>query len=203
MGFLIIQCIMQYLILYAFLAALCFFGVKINDSKSEKVLTIQANANLLRGVFAIFIIYTHCTLAFENLPIVLIPLRKVSTFGVGYFFILSGYGLAYSFGKKENYLKGFLSGKLTKIAVPALVSCIISLVAEHFFLSYDLTILKIFTSMNWCIYSLIVLYIVFYLVYKFMPSRFGRVIGMLILTVVITVLIAFVVKGIGQKITGK
>ena len=69
---------MQYLILYILLAVLCIAGIKFNDYKSETVLTIQSKPNMLRGIFAIFVIYTHCTLAFDNLPAVLIPLSGTS-----------------------------------------------------------------------------------------------------------------------------
>ena len=117
---------MQYIILYIVLLLLCLPGLKIKINGCNNTIAIQKNANALRGIFAIFIIYTHCTLAYDYLPFLLIPLRKVSTFGVGFFFILSGYGLAYSFGAKDNYLRGFLIRKLPHIAVAAVVSRVIS-----------------------------------------------------------------------------
>lgn len=107
---------MEYIVLYILLASVCLFGVSINNTKlnANNTVDIQKNANSLRGLFALLIIFTHCTLAYQILPPLLIPLRKVSTFGVGFFFVLSGYGLAYSYYNKINYLKGFIINKLLK-----------------------------------------------------------------------------------------
>ena len=83
---------------------ICFYKARLVDGGRD-IVSIHKNINRLRGIFALFIIFTHCTLPFDNLPVLLLPLRKVSTFGVGFFFVLSGYGLAYSYEYKENYLK--------------------------------------------------------------------------------------------------
>lgn len=177
---------MQYIILYIILAAICLPGIKINDVRNENVVSIQSKVNLLRGVFAIFIIYTHCSMVVSPLPLILFPLRKVSTFGVGFFFVLSGYGLAYSFNKKNNYLDGFLYKKISKILTTAVVSRIIAEVVLHFSIGDELSIGGIFKYMNWYIYSLIVLYILFYLVYKFSTKRLARTIGIWSATVILT-----------------
>ncbi|WP_026669957.1 acyltransferase family protein [Butyrivibrio sp. AE3006] len=166
----------QYIALYIFLIALCFVGAKIRNDKQENCISIQANVNSLRGVFAIFIIYTHCTLAINDLPLILIPLRKVSTFGVGFFFVVSGFGLAYSFGTKQDYLKGFFRKRVSKIVVFSLVSRIVSELIEIIMLGKKFSLKSIFVF-NWYIYSLIILYILFFAVYKVVERRDIRVIA--------------------------
>lgn len=176
---------MQYIILYVFLFVLCTFGVKIAPDVETNILNIQNRVNNLRGVFALFIILTHCTLAFDTLPILLIPFRKVSTFGVGYFFVLSGYGLAYSYTNKENYLRDFYK-KIMHILWIALISRIVSMILSVILLNERSSVIEIFTGMNWYIYALIVLYGIFYISYKFIPKRNIRFLVICCLTFLMT-----------------
>lgn len=177
---------MEYLILYLVLGVICLPALKINDNKSENVISILSKANYLRGLFAVFAIYTHCTLVFYPLPMLLFPLRKVSTFVVGFFFVMSGYGLAYSFNNKNNYLDGFLSKKLSKIIVPAIVSRVVSEIILYVALDENISLYSILRYMNWYIYSLLVLYIIFYIVYKLTKNRFTRIVGMWAAVILLT-----------------
>lgn len=187
---------MQYLILYVILIAICFFefGLTVSPNEKTDILQIQKNANMLRGIFAIFIIYTHCTLAYSQLPILLMPLRKVSTFGVGFFFVLSGYGLALSTDKKNNYLDKFLQRKIPPILKTAIISRIISGVILYLYRGESFSVEKIITQMNWYIYAMIILYILFYLVYKFFKKSIYRVIGIWVLTFMFTILVLISVR---------
>lgn len=186
---------MQYLILYIILLLISLPGIKFQKDGFGDTLSVQKNVNVLRGIFALFIIYTHCTLAYDNLPIILMPLRKVSTFGVGFFFILSGYGLALSYDTKNNYLHGFLGRKLSFIAVAAIISRVISEFFMLIFFGTPLSIEAILKDMNWYIYVLMLLYLMFYLIYKFAPSRLSRV----LLSWAIVILITFVFLGLTKN----
>ncbi|SDI72512.1 Peptidoglycan/LPS O-acetylase OafA/YrhL, contains acyltransferase and SGNH-hydrolase domains [Pseudobutyrivibrio sp. 49] len=182
---------MEYISLYVFLAAVCFWMVTINKPALCGVEKIQKNANSLRGIFAIFIIFTHCTLAFQQLSVFLLPLRKVSTFGVGFFFVLSGYGLALSFEKKENYLNGFIVKKvILKIALAAVICRIISMILSVLILKKSVltTVSKFFVGINWYIYAMCILYIIFYFVYKYIKNAQLRLICLWVAVISCTLL---------------
>ncbi|WP_026659669.1 acyltransferase family protein [Butyrivibrio sp. AC2005] len=102
---------MQYAVLYIIVLLVIIPGVEFKHIGLEGVVPVQKNVNNLRGLFAILIIFTHCTLAYNNLPQLLLPFKKLSTFGVGFFFVLSGYGVAFSYNSKDNYLENIMTKK--------------------------------------------------------------------------------------------
>ncbi len=177
---------MQYIVLYLLLLLILLPGAKYERKGIDDLVCVQKNINNLRGIFAIFIIYTHCTLAYSELPVLLIPLRKVSTFGVGFFFILSGYGLAYSYNSKKKYLDGFLKRKISKILFTALFSRVITQIIIFFAIGRDFSIKCILSDMNWYIWALIVLYFVFYLAYSIFGDKCLRVLCVWFIVVFIT-----------------
>ncbi|SDB66413.1 acyltransferase [Butyrivibrio sp. INlla16] len=194
---------MQYLVLYLILFILCLVGMKFEKVKDENIIDIQRRVNVLRGVFAIFIIYTHCTLAYDNLPAILVPLRKVSTFGVGFFFALSGYGLAYSCGTKINYISGFLQRKMPKIIITAVISRVVTELVLWAINGEKLSLVDLFRYMNWYVYAMIILYILFFVVYRFIEKKTARIIGIWTLVIIFTslalVLTYMKTPGIGRS----
>ena len=188
---------MQYIVLYVFLAIVCLLGLSYNKPALNDVIQIQKNANSLRGVFAIFIIFTHCTLAFQTMPALIVPLRKVSTFGVGFFFVLSGYGLAFSFHTKKDYLKGFIIEKvIKKIAFAAIVCRVISKLLLVLFIkdTFKMPISQFFIGINWYIYAMCILYISFYLVYTLVKNSRYRLSVLWLLVILITIIFLYVSK---------
>ncbi len=155
---------MTYIILYVFLAALCALGISFAPAGMD-VKTAMDRLNKLRFVFAILIIFTHCTLPYQQLPVILFPLRKVSTFGVGYFFILSGYGLAYSAAHKAGYLHNFWK-KIGNLLWLTLLSSVISTVLKGFAFGKTETLRLI----NWYMPAMIVLYLAFWAAYSLFPK---------------------------------
>lgn len=107
----------QYLIIYVLLIIISCPCIKIikRKNKTDFIEESHKNANHLRGIFAIIIVLAHTTLIFDKVPTVLIPFSKISTLCVGYFFAMSGYGLAHSFKAKKNYLSHFLIYKILHI----------------------------------------------------------------------------------------
>lgn len=97
---------MPYIFLYLFLAVLCLLNMQFCPTGADIKKTMN-RLHELRFVFAVLIIFSHCTNPFFPMPHILLPLSKISTLGVGYFFISSGFGLACSVASKPNYLRNF------------------------------------------------------------------------------------------------
>lgn len=174
---------MIYLVLYLFLAVLCLLNIRfVNADMDIKV--IMNRLNKLRFIFAILIVFTHCTLPYKHLPLILFPLRKVSTFGVGYFFILSGYGLAYSAANKPNYLHNFWK-KIGNLLWLTIFSSVLSFLIKNFALGWS----EKFRLINWYMPAIILLYLVFYGVYCIFPQSknkrnicmFGTIFAMMLM----------------------
>lgn len=155
---------MSYLILYFLLAGLCVFNLRWEPA-AMKVETVMNRLNKLRFVFAILIIFTHCTLPYGYLPRILLPLRKISTFGVGYFFICSGYGLAYSVAHKPHYLDDFWKKIANLLWLTVFSSVVSGLIKNIAFGQWNA-----FQLINWYMPAMIVLYGLFLAAYRVFPE---------------------------------
>lgn len=89
----------------------------------------QEQSAALRGICAIEIMIGHIGLITGSM--VLYPNRKAGILFVGIFFILSGYGVAYSTDHKVDYLKHFLAGRTVKLLLPLIMVKVIMLTAAH------------------------------------------------------------------------
>ena len=155
---------MAYLVLYILLAALCIPNLRFAPANMD-IKTTMDRMNRLRFIFAIFIVFTHCTLPYEYLPHILLPLRKVSTFGVGYFFTLSGYGLAYSAAHKPDYLRGFWK-KIANLVWLTAFSSVVSMLIKNIAFGGG----EALRMINWYMPAMIALYLIFYVGYSIFPE---------------------------------
>ncbi|WP_432630882.1 acyltransferase family protein [Brotaphodocola sp.] len=155
---------MIYIILYILLAVLCAWKIHFVTANMD-VKIVMNRLNKLRFIFAILIIFTHCTLPYKYLPHILFPLRKISTFGVGYFFILSGYGLAYSVANKPNYLDHF-GKKIGNLVWITIFSSVVSALIKNLALGWS----EPLSLINWYMPAIIALYIIFYVVFSLLPK---------------------------------
>lgn len=151
---------MVYIILYILLAVLCAWNIHFVAADMD-VKIVMNRINKLRFIFAILIIFTHCTLPYKYLPHILFPLRKISTFGVGYFFILSGYGLAYSVANKPNYLDHF-GKKIGNLLWITIFSSVASALIKNIALGWS----EPLNLINWYMPAIIALYLIFYVVFR-------------------------------------
>ena len=162
------------MVLYLLIVILALYGAKFNLNNAKQVFSIQKNVNSLRGIMSILIVFTHCSLAYTDLPIALLPLRKISTFAVGYFFVLSGYGLAFSYHNKKEYMQSFIMNKIIKkIIFPAFVCMIISRMLIMIYIDEKLSLISIkgaIKSINWYIFALVYLYLIFFVIYSYIDS---------------------------------
>lgn len=155
---------MTYIVLYLFLLALCVWNIRLAPA-GMNVRTAMNRLNKLRFIFAVLIVFTHCSLPYRHLPFILFPLRKISTFGVGYFFILSGYGLAYSAANKPNYLQHFWK-KIGNLLWITLFSSVLSTLIKNMVLGWGAPLRLI----NWYMPAIITLYLIFYAAYRIFPE---------------------------------
>jgi peptidoglycan/LPS O-acetylase OafA/YrhL len=128
----------------------------------------------LRGILAIMIIIHHFPVWY---PKEYACINVADGWGgaiCSLFFLLSGYGLTKSYlTKGDVYLKGFLSRRLPKIAIPACVVLVIHLFVRFLVgggtfdvLIIDLSNLSIIFSHYWFIYTLFIFYLIFYLSFR-------------------------------------
>ena len=142
-------------------------GIKRN-AHNNNIGEIQNNLNLLRGIVAIFIIIGHCIMSYNSkIPIYLIPLSKLNTIFVGYFWVMSGYGLAWSVENKEKYITyKQLIQKILYLCVTAFCVLTFSLVISGI---EDIVIKTgVWNSgVNWYLIVQSIFYICFFVTYKY------------------------------------
>ena len=139
--------------------------VKCSDSQ------VIARINMLRGLFAILIVLGHCSMRFEKELFPLMFIHKFNMVSVCFFFMASGISLSYNFEHKEGYLKGFIRNKIILLAVFALIAQLIGKAISSIVLGeYFALDVRILTGMNWYIYEMAVLYLIFYMVNKYVKK---------------------------------
>lgn len=172
------------------------WGCSRNDQPvvPEKVLSFKATLPI-RGICAIEIVLGHLGIALSN-QLVLFPFRKAGILIVGVFFFLSGYGLLYNYETKVNYLNGFLKKRMLSIVIPViLVQLVYILILINDKISDTLGALSIssfFGYINWYVWEIIGLYIVFFLVFRYL--KIYKALLMLTFSCIIFVFICYILK---------
>lgn len=164
---------MEYGLIIVFLLFLILYRVEKNNYPKFNVEDIQFNADELRGVFAILIIVSHTTLSFENIPMLLMPFSKISTICVGYFFVLSGYGLAWSNKNKNGYLKkNFLSNKILYIFIVSILVYSYKILVNYLeFILFNtdavsVSLIEWWNTTNWYLKMQLTFYILFFVIFR-------------------------------------
>lgn len=118
------------------------------------------------------IICNHLAASIKN-PIILEPMfRNIGFICVSIFFFISGWGTMYGYLKKEDYLNGFVSRKITKILIPYLIAIILYSAAEIATGSSFIECLESFAvgspvaKYSWYIIAVFVYYIEFWIAFK-------------------------------------
>lgn len=161
--------------IYIFLAFILLFQIKRTDIQKRDELFFSLNS--LRGIFALEIVLGHCV-RYESCP--LTPLGNFMLISVGYFFFVSGYGLARSYHTKPGYMDIFIKHRILKLLILAIEALIIvTLIA---YISPVITDFKdiptdplIFAKSalvrtNWYMRELMLLYICFFIVFRFVKK---------------------------------
>ena len=188
---------MPYIFLYLFLAVLCLLNMQFCPTGADIKKTMN-RLHELRFVFAVLIIFSHCTNPFFPMPHILLPLSKISTLGVGYFFISSGFGLACSVASKPNYLRNFWK-KIVDLLWITLFSSVVSTLIRNTMLGEH----QIFQLVNWYMPTLTVLYLIFYVSHRIFPkNKFRRVVFLSGVIFIITAILCIfdAVTGLNHRV---
>lgn len=135
----------------------------------------------MKGILALLVILAHLTVNFKSIPY----FGTFTPFGavvVGVFFLMSGYGLSYSFDKKgDGYLKGFFKKRVSKLIYPYII-VIIAWNLEQLFVYPDRNLpytwllmlngnLEGFLPHSWFVIAIIVFYFVYYVSFKYLKQN--------------------------------
>ena len=120
---------------------------------------------------------------------------------VSVFFFLSGYGLMFSFGRKENYLKTYYRNRVAPFYVNYVVLIVIyTLIKFVFYKEFDvLLLIKSFffsetvVKFGWYFQTQLVLYLLFYVSFRFAKTNKIRILVLSIL-LLLCIVIAYIVK---------
>lgn len=141
----------------------------------------------LRAILAISVMLCHlCPHLDEESPL----LAEFCLWGppsVGTFFLLTGYGLSYSYQNKgEDYLNGFFKKRIMRLLWPLLIMTIIYQCYRAYNGVFDVMLmLKEPSPMSWFIYAVMIWYVIFYVSFKFRWFRKNSsIISIWLLTVV-------------------
>lgn len=167
--------IVMIIILIMWVILVCY-GISCNKTNDPFE---QKQTLALRGISAIEIMIGHVGLATGS--VVLYPNRKAGILFVGIFFLLSGYGVAYSTEHKPDYLKHFLLNRAVKILLPAyfvkIVMTIIDYTLRNTGEPLTLRLGNFFISLNWYVWEQLFFYFVFWIAYKVAPKYTEIIVG--------------------------
>lgn len=141
-------------------------GTRKNIGKiNEKDFFSINHTNWLRGIAIAWVAFSHY---YQDIGASFLC-AYIGTFGVGVFFLCSGYGLTVSKLKKKDYHKGFLKNKLLRIYAPYVVTFVIKWLLvllipvecnDNVFLNF-LTV-SLPNAVIWYLKVQIIMYIVYY-----------------------------------------
>lgn len=139
----------------------------------------QEQTLALRGICSVEIMIGHIGLATGS--VVLYPNRKAGILFVGIFFLISGYGVAYSTEHKPNYLNHFLWNRAIKILLPAyfvkVVMIIFDAVLRNTGEPLTIHLGSFLTALNWYVWEQLFFYLIFWIAYKVAPRYLEIIVG--------------------------
>lgn len=173
------------------------YKVKIQTSNISLGFTAE-NATHAQGIFIAVVVLHHISQRLTGST--LYGFKEYGYIAVGVFFLLSGYGLAKSFIKKErDYLSGFIEKKTRLVVIPFIfINIITSLVlflwtdmAWGEFVQYILSI-RMIDSTSWFIVVICMYYVAFYCLFKLLDKN-----SAIILITVFMFLYVLICKALG------
>ncbi|MEE1125889.1 MAG: acyltransferase [Acutalibacteraceae bacterium] len=166
MNFILYDPTMIFIITFFVITVFSLIGTRKNIGKINENEFFSINqTNWLRGVAISWIAFSHY---YQDIGASFLC-AYIGTFGVGVFFLCSGYGLTVSKLKKKDYHKGFLKNKLLRIYAPYVVAFIIKWLMvllipvecnDNIFLNF-LTV-SLPNAVIWYLKVQIIMYIVYY-----------------------------------------
>ncbi len=140
----------------------------VNDSVKENRGLDEAIAgmNNMRGLMALWIVLGHLgmNMNMENRAFLL--MQRFDLAIVGVFFFLSGYGLEKSFRNKKDYLRSIVIKKIPRLFIMTIVQYFLTIgcfLLFHYRYEGEGLISEYIKSLNWYMWELAVLYLVFFI----------------------------------------
>lgn len=158
----------------------------------------KEKTDFIRGISVILIILYHLTISgVDNIFMFVFAFGQF--IGVAMFFFLSGYALTEQYQiKGDNYLKGFLFKKISRIYVTYLVVFVLYLIYDIFWNNANnITQYNILTSLLsfsfeshrlWYLFAQVIFYIMFYASFKASKRNCVRLISVFLFVALYTVL---------------
>lgn len=148
----------------------------------KRVLSTSQSISL-KGISATEIMIGHLGIA-TGLNI-LYPNRKAGILFVGIFFMISGYGLMYSYLNKSEYMRHFLRKRMSGLLVPAYIVYLLNGIVEYLnrggvkpaaaaVIRY-LLLSKFMQTTNWFVFEIFLFYILFWVFYKFFAMKIANI----------------------------
>lgn len=146
----------------------------------------------LRGLLAVCVMLTHlCPYLIDEAPL----LNDFGLWGppsVASFFLLAGYGLAFSYKKKgESYLHGFFKKRIVRLLWPLLFMTIVFQSYKAYHHNFDWIDMLITPSpMSWFIYALVIWYVGYYFSFKLgktLKAQLGLIWGFTLVYLTVTI----------------
>ncbi|MBQ3061693.1 MAG: acyltransferase [Lachnospiraceae bacterium] len=167
-------------ILVILLAFLCVGKIKISPKMefNDDYLCMN-DCNRIKGLFAIVVVLHHLSQKTSQ-GVLLQSFENVGYLAVGVFFFISGYGLIHSLTNKKEYLKGFLSKRLSAVIRPYIIIYLVFFLVHSLINGKLLSLENIyiidkkgdtFVAYSWYVFVIIALYIMFYLLAKLFGNR--------------------------------
>ena len=139
----------------------------------------QSKSMAARGVLALMIVFHHYGTELSLPPTQLF--YPIGAMAVGVFFLMSGYGLSYSYAHRgDDYLRHFLRKRLLKIIFPFSLAILAWQVEEmclygsenlpHRWSMLAQGLTRGWLPFSWYVWVALYYYLVFYLVYRFIHS---------------------------------
>ena len=156
------------IILLTVLTVICLWDSKYKCQK-EKFFDIKCG-QALRGIFCLIVVLVHVPLNYQNR--IQDMIGSFAYVGVTYYFMISSYGLKYSFDKKTEYFKLFWLKRIPKLLIPIILINLLITLWGLLTGNYAFDIKSILYIDEW-VRILILFYFAFWLIYK-IPFANGR-----------------------------
>lgn len=160
--------------------------------KQDKEILLEKDSTIfIRGIAIIFIMFHHIVQHTNAIDSIVIHFNLIGYICVAVFFLLSGYGNAFSYRKNKNHAEKWILKRILRIYITFWIIWIIDLIAvmlvnkDTFNIT---TLIKQAITMtfpywiNWYLKIQVIAYILFYIAYKLFKKN--KDIALLVLTVI-------------------
>lgn len=168
------------------------------SSERVKLSKNQNGLTLVKFITALCVVNGHL-FAFNYDGEFLRREMNIGALCVSLFFFLSAYGLYCSYTYKQDYLKNFLSKRLSAIILPFVVAYIISLLVYYLFegsINWKNVLATLawggpYMKFSWYVTEILFIYILFYVCFKYGRTERQRVLSLIVSIALLIIILIF------------